>query len=208
MSYLSGYQPRYESEQIVRMLGEKYPQCFFENPKLRRPLKKDIVDDMINDGFPAAPALLTAAVNWYQSHFGYHYALQAGAERIGLNGKVVTKVTPQEATAAQNYIADRQREMNERNKNSPIEAVTSLYRAGKVPDDALRKIPAFKEPSPNIPAANSGADPVGRLWANVDAVRRVMMDMPDPNLRTAFAVAGLGVIIQEAQKIILELQPG
>jgi sRNA-binding protein len=198
---MNEYRPdRYEIEQLVRMLVEKYPQCFFENPKLRRPLKKNIYQDLISDAFPVTPKLLTAAVDWYQSHFAYHYALQAGGERIGLDGKVVGKVTEQEAMIARNYIAERQREMNERSKNSPVQIMASLYRAGKVPDDALRKIPA--------PQASASEDPVARLRASVDAVRRVIIDTPsDPTLRAAFAIAGLGVVIKEAQKVIEELQP-
>ena len=95
------YRPdRDESEHIIRMLVDRYPQTFFEEPRQRQPLKKTILDDLINDGFPVAREPLNAAVDWYQSHFGYHYALQAGAKRIDLHGKAASTVTQKEALAA------------------------------------------------------------------------------------------------------------
>jgi ProP effector len=199
---VTAYRPdRYESEQLIQMLVETYPQCFFEVPRQRRPLKKNILNDLINDGFPVARKPLGCAIDWYQSHYGYHYALQAGAERIDLNGKAAGKVTQHEATAAQKYIAARQSEMNERTRN-PIDTMNGLHRAGKVSDDALRKLPA-PEVAPK-PAKIPASDPIARLQGHVDAMRRAMTDTPNEALRVAFAVAGLGVVIKEAQKMIAE----
>jgi hypothetical protein len=49
------YRPnRDESEEGVRMLADEYPKCFFENPRLRRPLKRKIVADLVADGVPMA----------------------------------------------------------------------------------------------------------------------------------------------------------
>jgi hypothetical protein len=188
---------RDESEQIIRMLVERYPQTFFQVPQQRRPLKKDIVSDLLNDGFDVGPGPLKKAVDWYQGHFGYHYSLQAGAERVDLNGKGGAKVTPQEAKKAQDYIAERQRPPD------PIETMPvlrPLRRAGtlSLPEDAMRKIPT--------PEVNTN-DPLLRLQEQLDAVRRVMMDAPNPALRTAFGVAGLGVLAQEVEAIVKELQP-
>jgi sRNA-binding protein len=84
---------REECEAVVRMLTERYPSCFFKDPKLRRPLTKNIITDLQQDGFPVSPELLTAGVDWYISQFGYQYALEAGAKRIDLNGKAVGTVT-------------------------------------------------------------------------------------------------------------------
>jgi sRNA-binding protein len=87
---------REESEEVVRKLAESYPKCFFVDPKMRRPLKNNILADLQKDGFPAAYELLSAGLHWYQSHFGYQYSLQAGARRIDLTGKEVSTVTEQE----------------------------------------------------------------------------------------------------------------
>jgi sRNA-binding protein len=51
---------RQELEDSVQLLAEKYPKCFFTNPRLRRPLKKNIVADLEKDGFPLAAELLSA----------------------------------------------------------------------------------------------------------------------------------------------------
>jgi sRNA-binding protein len=194
---------REESEHIIRMLVDKYPQTFFQEPRQRRPLKKDIVIDLQDDGFAVAPGPLKKAVDWYQSHFGYHYSLQAGSPRIDLNGKAVAKVTSQEAMKAKDFIAERQRELSEISRN-PIETVTSFNRVVTRSEDATRKVPAPEvNTKPNL--ADTG-DPLLRLQEQLDAVRRVMTDTPNPTLRTAFAVAGLGVLAQEVEAIVKELQ--
>lgn|SRR5262249_29552529 len=96
------YKPtREESEEAIRTLIDKYPKTFFEDPKLRRPLKRNIISDLQKDGVPLAHELITAALDWYQGHFGYLYSLRAGAKRLDLNGNEVATVTEQEHLAAQ-----------------------------------------------------------------------------------------------------------
>jgi sRNA-binding protein len=191
------YRDRSESEHVIRMLAEKYPQCFFEEPKLRRPLKKTIVSDLTDDGFPVARELLAVAVEWYQSHFAYHYRLEAEAERIDLNGKAVGKVTEKEALDAQGYIAERQREMNEQ-KN----LMGWLNRAEKKSDNLSPRLPAPRAVSsePKMP------DPVARLQTKLDAVRQATMNTSDEALSNAFIVVGLKVLINDAERMIEDLQ--
>jgi sRNA-binding protein len=74
------YKPtRQDSEEVIRMLADRYPKCFFEDPKLRRPLSNDILTDLQQkEAVPVAKELLVAARDWYQSHLAYLYSLQAG----------------------------------------------------------------------------------------------------------------------------------
>jgi hypothetical protein len=145
------YRPtREESEAVIALLVKHYPGCFFEDPKLRRPLKKDITADLRGDGFPAAPELIAAALDWYTQHFGYHYALQAGVKRIGLDGKEVGTVTTLEEQKAKRYIAERKKDLQSRTTlPSGIDTTLTFLQAGKV-DDALRNItpPPVKAPDP------------------------------------------------------------
>ena len=57
---------RKELEDCLLMLAERYPRCFFVNPRLRQPLKKNIEADLQKDGF-ASPELISASVDWYKS---------------------------------------------------------------------------------------------------------------------------------------------
>jgi sRNA-binding protein len=181
------YHPdRDESENIVRMLVDNYPQTFFQEPRQRRPLKKTIVNDLIEDGFAVAREPLEAAVQWYQSHFSYHYALQAGAKRIDLHGKTVGTVTEGEAIKAQDYIAERQREMNERRSRTIADNPSLL--------------PQF------LTVAPKKSDPVASLQDRLNEIRKAMLETANSNLRNAFAVAGLGVLINEAEHMIKELR--
>jgi sRNA-binding protein len=112
MAYLPN---RDESEQTIRLLAERYPKCFFFDPRQRKPLKRGIVLDLEKDGFPEA-AYAARAVDWYQSHFGYQYALQAGVKRIDLHGKEVGTVTEQEQYAAQTKIKEDKQKKSQRSR--------------------------------------------------------------------------------------------
>jgi sRNA-binding protein len=140
MTYVS---TRNESEQAIKVLASRYPKCFFEEPRLRKPLKKNIVFDLQKDGAPMAYELLSSAVQWYQSHFGYLYAMQAGAKRIDLNGKEVGTVTEQESQAAQIRIKESKQKLS---KNTAVRTINSLHAHGHIPTDTIRKLDAPRTP--------------------------------------------------------------
>jgi sRNA-binding protein len=95
-----------ENNEFIHLLAIHYPKCFFEEPRLRRPLSKNVIADIKKDtGFDVTPERITPAVEWYMSHIGYDHALAvAGSKRIDLNGREVGTVTEQEALAAQQRI--------------------------------------------------------------------------------------------------------
>ena len=131
MAYLYN---REESEATIRLLADRYPKCFFENPQQRKPLKKNIMVDLQNDGVSVASDLLTAALNWYTSHFGYQYTLQAGIKRVDLNGKEVGIVTELEHRAAQIKIkTDKQK------RNDAVATLHTLHAQGRILTDHIRK---------------------------------------------------------------------
>ena len=180
------------------MLADRYPKCFFENPSLRQPLKKNIFADLQKDGVPVASELLSPAIEWYESHFCYQYGIKAGANRIDLNGKQVQVVTEQEQRSAEKYIAEcKQRQR----LSSAVQTTAALHRAKLVPDDALRKIDAppkvvTTELAPAMPNA------IALVQSRLDAIARTIAETADPALRDAFAVVGLRVVIAEAERLI------
>jgi sRNA-binding protein len=101
-----GKQPmidRDDRERAIEVLCETYPKAFFANPKLRRPLKHDIVKDIKADLAEHPDSELKFydiddAVDWYRSHVGYHHACAvAGTPRINLKGERAATVTAGEA---------------------------------------------------------------------------------------------------------------
>jgi hypothetical protein len=75
-------------------------------------------------------------------------------------------------------------------------------------DDAVfRQIPLPQAPTMKAKTPVE-IDPIARLQEPVDAVRRLMIDITEPTLRSALAIAGLGVVITKAQELIAELQIG
>jgi sRNA-binding protein len=133
---------RDENETTIRQLVNKYPKCFFEDPRQRIPLKKNIAADLQMDGFPAAYEVIVSAVEWYMSHFAYQYALQAGAKRINLNGKEAGTVTQQEYLNSQKRIKEDQQKLTERNLGNPVKTMIALPSSGRISDDQMRKVDA------------------------------------------------------------------
>jgi sRNA-binding protein len=189
------YQPsRDESEYTIALLADRYPNCFFAEPQSRRPLKKNIIADLEKDGVPVTRELLTATVDWYQTHFGYLYALQPGAKRLDLSGKEGAAVTEAEHYAAQAKITEGKRKNAEKTRNnSPVDTLQKLHKRGRIPTDILRKLDA------PMKAKNENA--LARVYAALDAAGQMMTGEQDA-LRSAMAVAALGVVIKETQNVI------
>jgi sRNA-binding protein len=203
------YRPsREESENIIHKLATDYPKCFFEDPKLRQPLKKSIMIDLEKEGLPVARELLEAAVDWYQSHFAYQYALEVGVPRLDLHGKKVSTVTELEYRAAQKKIEeDKQRAA--RDFGNSTRTLASLHEAGRIPDDQLRKLDAppmpvtstqKKAPTPEI------APELSRLYEALNAANTTLATVGDAALRSAMASAALAIVIKETQRVVASFQ--
>jgi sRNA-binding protein len=187
---------RTESEDTIRVLADRYPKCFFEDPKMRRPLSKDILADLQREGL-LSPSF-RSAVGWYQGNFGYQYTLQAGAKRVDLDGKEVDTVTEQEQREAEKYITERKRGQRENYQNLAIPMTTSLQKA----NDTLRRVPYAATRTTTMDADG----PLSRLMALVEGVDRALTDTTDPALRAAFGLAGLKAVAAEVQAQIEKMQ--
>jgi sRNA-binding protein len=108
---MSQYQ---DHNEVIQLLSELYPKCFFANPQQRRPLKHRIIDDIEQADDPRLAGFdVSAAINWYEGHIGYDYACsQAGTVRLNLDGNVIGKVTLSEAQEAQEHIASKGEEIS------------------------------------------------------------------------------------------------
>jgi sRNA-binding protein len=85
--------------EFIRYLAEQFPKCFFEDPAQRRPLKRDIIDDLEKRKVLNSEKLL-CALDWYKNHFTYRYTIIAGAERVDLDGQRAGTVTVREQQEA------------------------------------------------------------------------------------------------------------
>lgn len=191
---------REESEHVVRMLVERYPKTFFDNPRLRKPLKANIAADLKSDGFPAADELIMSGVEWYQSHLGYYMAVAAGVKKLDLQGNDVGTVTEAEARAAKERVADIHETMKE--KRNATQTLNQLYVDGKISDDMLKKLDA-----PAVARAKAINVPPewARLRSAIKSAAVSYTNTPDPALRAALVGAALGLAITEAQRIVSSL---
>jgi sRNA-binding protein len=91
-----------DHNEVIRALAETFPRCFFDNPRLRQPLKKNIVAEIEAQRLPQFGSVsVGAAVDWYVSHYYYQKSLAvAGSRRLDLDGNPAGTVTETEARAA------------------------------------------------------------------------------------------------------------
>jgi len=143
---------RDDKELVIQKLVSHYPKCFFAEPRMRLPLKKNILGDLEGDGFPFTREEIIAVIEWYQSHVGYLRALQAGTKRIDLNGKAVGTVTQKEWDAA----LERLRDIKQlKQKQDATQTLSTLHAAGHITDDQLRKLDAPSMKAKNLPSTPS-----------------------------------------------------
>jgi sRNA-binding protein len=192
MAYKFG---RQEVEDCLLMLAERYPRCFFVNPRLRQPLKKNIEADLQKDGF-ATPDLISASVDWYKSHISYQYNLETGAKRLDLDGKEAGTVTELEQRAARMEIVEINERRAERAHLNPIRTTSNLVTARRISEDQLKKIDA--------PMTKQTMQPeLTPLYEAVLAANSAMSaPMGNSDVRAAVTAAVIGVVIAEAQRIL------
>ena len=89
---------KHEADEYIKLLAEKYPACFFEIPKHRRPLKEGIIDDLRVRERTWDEYAMAQVLEFYTSHWGYLYAMKAGVPRIDLDGNPGEKNCAQAGT--------------------------------------------------------------------------------------------------------------
>lgn len=197
--------PRQVIEDHIEYLSAKYPKCFFVDPRMRQPLKKNIVADLEKEQVLDHEKRV-AAVTFYTNDWAYQRALQAGAERIDLNGDKAGVVTELEQCTAEKKIQQDKKKLSEKNIGNPISVLNQLHSAGRIPTDALGKLTAprvvtpMKKPEPPPPATPRPAPMLERLQTLVAGLQDI--DTPDEGLKAALTAATLGVIVAEAQRLI------
>jgi sRNA-binding protein len=202
MANLKSRFTRDEHEQVIHMLCDHYPKCFFEDPRQRRPLKKNIAADIAKDpNFKVDPDRIVAAVDWYKSHISYDYALaQTGVKRIDLSGVEVGTVTESEAIAARQAIAEKGTTIN--TAKNPIRTLNQMHTTGKISDDGLRKVDA-----PMLPRTKTAtiAPELAPLYEVLGNANTAVASISDPTMRAAVLKTLLDVVITAFQQARKEL---
>jgi sRNA-binding protein len=200
--------PRGDIETLIRYLADKYPATFFTQPQLKRPLKKNIIADLERTNV-LDDARREAAISFYTRDWNYEYVLQAGAERIDLNGQKVGTVTEQEALEATKRVRAQKQERRERLAKDAIETTRSLHAAGKISTDQLSKItaPKITTPKGGTMKPETKANALARMQVLLDNATR-LMETEDAGLRSALVAAALKVLVAETTTVIAEMDEG
>jgi sRNA-binding protein len=186
--------PREVLEGAVRVLSDKYPACFFVDSRMRRPLKNTILEDLAED---RASAEELSAVGFYTHDWSYQMSLQAGVERVDLNGKKAGTVTAAEELAARKQVQA---------EKEAVKAIKAPAKLRVKPKDVLPEWAPVDEPLPAAPAAP--VDPLARLQKLMATGAALYADTEDEALRAALAVTVLKQLRDEAVKAIALLDGG
>jgi sRNA-binding protein len=199
---------RGDIENVLRMLYVSYPRCFFEDARLRRPLKRNIAADLQVDGFAVAPELTIAAINWYENRLGYQRQIQAGSRRIDLTGSEVSTVTEREALDAQKRVQEINAFRNARAAPSPVRILREMHADGLISDCAVKKLDAPTMSLPRRTAATPPAPEFAQLYDALAAANAALAGISDPDLRAAVARAALDVMVKKVQQATTDLRDG
>jgi sRNA-binding protein len=201
---------REDNENIIRMLLENYPACFFNDPRQRRPLKKNIAADVIADKIlQVADEAIIAAITWYQSNIGYEgFAMSvAGAKRINLKGIEVGTVTQSEALEAQQRLDDYHAKKNAE-QNNPVRVLSNMHADGRVTDCGVRKVDAPTIAPARTTKAAAIAPEFAALYETLSIANATVNGISDPAMRAmrlTVAKATLGEVINKAEQTKQEL---
>ena len=198
--------PREHLENCVSNLAAKYPACFFEDPRMRRPLKINIVSDLQKEGVSAE---IIAGVSFYMRNWEYQRSLQAGAERVDLNGKKAGVVTEQEQLNAQKKVREEKEELARKNNAGSLPAVSvlrSLHEAGKISTDQLSKVTLPATPPARQTMSPKSSPVLARLQTLLERTNTLLIETEDEALRSALAGTCLRLVVSEAQRVIASFE--
>ena len=99
---------REQINQAIELLCHKFPACFVQFERRRRPLKVEIVDDIqARLGDRIDRELLGRALRYYTRNTFYRMSQQPGAPRIDLDGNESGTVSEADAASAARDVAGR-----------------------------------------------------------------------------------------------------
>jgi hypothetical protein len=155
----------YNPRMIIIELEKLFPKSFFDEGRMRRPLKVDIVTDIVSRNEGALRGLdIARALGWYCGHYGYLKTLLAGAPRIDLDGKTCGTVTQQEAREALAEIFRLNEEKAARGEFNPHD---SQY-APPAREKTVKTIPPIAPPLTDSDLLRRASLRIKRLWPIID----------------------------------------
>jgi sRNA-binding protein len=198
------YPHRHERDDIIKYLADKYPACFFEEPNFRRPLKRDILDDLEKERV-LDRAKLVHALDWYCSHFTYRRSIIAGAEKIGLDGKKAGVVSEAEQREARAWIAARKKEMAELARIDPPPPRPAAARETNGHEHTMTKITTtgVANGTATVPSLHPA---LAEVQTAITIVSSILTEERYEPLRPVLATAALREIVGKAEKLISSLQ--
>jgi hypothetical protein len=194
---------REDRDRAIRALAQEYPKTFFTIGERRKPLKHDIERDIEaelakDNDHPLLDFDVGDALAWYRSHVGYQKSCSvAGVNRIDLQGRPVSKVTPSEARDAETEAAEIFAQMAARRKDGNGLPPSMLPPTTRVVAKA-RTLP--------VNAALSSLGLLAEIGKQLALVCTILGDAPeDDPLRRELARPALKLMADEISTVIARL---
>jgi sRNA-binding protein len=189
--------------EAIQHLATRYPATFFEDARLRRPLKSTILADLQEDD---ASAEILSGAEFYMQSWGYLGCLQVGVERVDLAGKKCGIVTEQEQSNAQKRLREEKEQV--RKEKEALSKVTFMKPPSKpkTPKPDLSELPPLPEVSPVQAVELPDVQPLARLQKLSETAANLFHDTEDEALRSALTVATLKLLADETTRVITSLE--
>lgn len=156
------------SKDILAYLAEQFPACFVLSGTAH-PLKIGIFDDLavrLADDPKVSKTRLRSAVRHYTNSWRYLRCIQAGSERLDLDGKPAGLVEPNHAEHAQQQLAEAKAQVAEKKateqpavKAKPSAATEQAAKANRAKRAKTPRRPAAGKPATAKPASKAAAKP-------------------------------------------------
>jgi len=185
-----------DHNEVIRVLEEHWPRCFFDDPRQRRPIKKNILVDIeAQKPKELEPYDIAAAIDWYCGHYAYWKVLaMPGNQRIDLDGKPVDRVTELEAKRAID-------EINRINAEKQARGIPNPHINGAAP---LRKLDMIKPVPPTVPATD--AELLASATKRLARVKECLADPDEDGLRAEMVIPLLKKAIDDAQTLLARMK--
>jgi sRNA-binding protein len=198
------YLHREDRDDAIRYLAERYPRCFAENPRVRRPLKKNIMDDLEKEGVLDVNRL-TQVLDYYTANFTYCSAVVAGTERVGLSGEKSGVVTEQDQREAERRVLARKKELAEKKalRDSAAAAV-----AETPPNKSINghEVMTSKNPPPPNPPPTTLHPALAPVQQALVAVNVLLTDAQFEPMRRALAPTALKQVTAVIENVVDALE--
>jgi sRNA-binding protein len=189
-----------EVKALFEHAAGKYPKCFMSDFYERQPLSESVVDDLAQrEGWSHDTA--KAVIKYYHWPWQFRSRFQDGLNRINLDGKVVGRLSVEDADAVRSGALTQMREMKEKGdriKNSGANIPVTILPKVKLPPE-----------KPAVSILSGIKEMKARLLADVSELQEKIQDLFPEELIELFPdlERSISKLMEGAEEVVAYCKP-